>query len=298
MDADEHAQDGDLVDVVALRRALAALRLNRLYPPWRAVDAHLAALAVPAPGGPLRRAPGTAWPAGADWLRVRVDHELAPGLLPSLRAAAADPAVAARVRYLEALAAARPLVETPPAVSLVGQEGEALRGELCLDLYALARPRLLRATLRFVLRPGHGLVPGPAPAPEALGFARHGLALVPSAALVARLRETLARPAAVAWAELGAWLEPELLTVGELGPARPGLGGPWLSAVLSRVGPALARTSVDDPLLPESGLPVPAPDSPVRLSHHRKWAVPAAERAAARAWLARQGSRNLVVAVR
>lgn len=279
MCAEAHPEDTAAVDIPALRRQLAALRLNRLYPPWRAVDAHLAALQIPAPDAPLVPAPGTAWPEGAAWTRVRVDHGLAPELLSGV------PLDAARTAYLRAIAETQPLPDPAPRCAVVGHVGDRVRGELVWDRHLLPVPRLWRATLRFVARPSADLVD-------------NGLSIELSPDLRARLRQALERPAAVAWTALEALVEPELLTLGELGPARPGPSGPWLSAALSRVGPSLRQTSVDDPLLGSAGIPVPAPSAAVRLSHHRKWAVPADDLPAARAWLKSQGSRNLVVAVR
>ncbi len=276
----------DAVDLPGLRRALAGLRLNRHYPPWRDLDAHLAALTVPAPHQPLRLSPGTAWPTGDAWMRVRVDHGLAEDVLAVQRplAAAGNAQAKAQVRYLDALLTHRPLVQGPPVLRLVRHEGGRVHVELVWDLFLLQQPRFRRCTLRFAAMPGEHVVVD-------------GLDVRGGPALQPLLSQALAASPARTWRILTDAFEPLDLCIGEVGPARPGLRGPWLSASLARLTAALDHTSVDDPLLLDATLAVPAATRPERLALHRKWAVPRGELSAARAWLKSKGSRNIVYGV-
>lgn len=261
----------------ALARALPALRLNQLYPVWRTAQAHLRALAVPCPESPLQLIPGTAWPDGAAWTRVRVDHGLAAELLASLPSGGGR-RVALQRTYLTALARAVPLPPSHTTPRLVEATDGVLRVEVVHDTHALAIPLIARTTVRLAVGGADGVtVDG------------HRVHL--SASLQAAVEQIAHQPAAGA-ALLGAFGTVEQLTVGTLGPARTGLGGPWLSAALTRITPELPSSRVDDPL--RDDVVLPAPERAERMSHIRKWAVPASDVAAARAWLRERGSRNLV----
>ena len=261
----------------ALAAALPALRLNRAYLDWRSVQAHLHALAIACPDQPLALLPGTAWPRGEDWVRVRVDHGLARDVLPTLPSGGGR-ALARQRAYLAALLATAPLPPTHTRALLVERLPQHVRIEVIHNAHDLALPRLSRITVRMAAPLGpHVSLSGDTPS----------------------LSDTLARtiaalpdaPAAqtAALARLGTV---ELVTIGTIGPARTGLTGPWLSAVLTRIGPELRSSRVDDPL--RDDITLPSPDRPERMSHIRKWAVPTADKAAAKQWLADQGSRNLV----
>jgi len=271
--------------IAALCAALPALRLNHSFPPWRPIQAHLAALQLPVPGHPLIQAPDTAWPHPDAWLRVRVDGALADELLPVLRplAAGGDARAKARVAYLEAIRTVVPLEEAVWQVRLIGHDTTHLRVEITLDQHILAAPILRRTTLRIATVQG-----GP--------ITEQGHTLVLDPELERRIAEAAAAPARGVL-RLSEWGEVESLTVGEVGPARNGLRGPWLSAVLTRVSESLDRTWVDDALLDSASgdalVELPRPDRPERLSRQRKWAVPRADVSAVRGWLAQRGSRNL-----
>ena len=260
-----------------LAAAMPALRLNRAFLPWRTVHAHLRALAVACPDRPLTLTPGTAWPAATDWVRVRVDHGLAAGVLQSLPSGGGR-VVALQRTYLTALLDHTPLAPSSRTVELVEALPGRLRVEIIHDARDLALPRLARTTARLDV-----------PEDGAVTLSDGQLTLSDD------LAEAIARLAgapAAGTAHLATFGTVESVTVGAIGPARSGLTGPWLSAVLTRVSPELSSSRVDDPL--RDDIVVPSPDRPERMSHIRKWAVPAADQRAARAWLAEQGSRNLV----
>ena len=81
------------------------------------------------------------------------------------------------------------------------------------------------------------------------------------------------------------------LSLGGIGPVTDGDHGVKLSASLSRLSAELPQHHIDDPLSPE--LPVPDASAGLRLSHQRKWAVPAEDLIEHRADLARRRSKNL-----
>jgi len=265
--------------LAALRAALPALRLNRSFPPWRAIDAHLQALQIEVPGQPLALLPGTAWPHPDAWLRVRVDSGLAEEMLPVMRplARSGDAEAQARVVYFEAIASCRPLRETVWQTRLVGHEPGRVKVEITVDQHIFAVPTFRRITLRIAT-------------PVAGPIKEDGHRLSIEKGFQQTILEAGSAPARGFVALSGAGAV-ESLTVGEVGPARNGVKGPWLSAVLTRVSTALDRTFVDDAL--ESEVELPRPDRPERLSRQRKWAIPRADVSTLQGWLAERGSRNL-----
>jgi len=251
------------------RQALRALRLNRLYPDWKTLADHAAATGQPG------------WPKGEDWLRARVDQRLAPEMLERLEDQRGDPTADARRAYFEGLMKAR-LVQDHATIGLVRVEDDRVEVEWRLDRMDLPQARFVRWTLR---------VGGPTDA-----FTVDGTQAQAAPELTRRI-QLLSWHSALELA-LGLERVPGIVVHevcrGEVGPARPGPSGPWLSACLSRVAEHVRRVVVDDPL--STQLLVPSSESGHGLSHQRKWAVPTTDANAARAWLADQGSRNLVYA--
>lgn len=265
---------------ISLGRALAALRLNKHYPPWRAVADHLDAVSILPPGEQLALSEGGGWPASSEWLRARVDPGLAPGLIPTFAALAdaGDLPARARLAYLQTMAAARPLFPRGLQVSLVHQEEERATFELVLDRLDLAQLHLVRWTLRVEDSPG----------PRLGGDAFVATA---TARFEDRLRRLGTEAALPAFLSLSDELRVLGLVRGEIGPARAGTAGPWVSAALSRIERGLRRTTIDDPLLEE--IEIPSPDADFGMSHLRKWAVPSADLPILEQLLSARGSRNL-----
>lgn len=271
------------MSVAALQSALRALRLNQSHVPWRAVARHLDGVALVPPGAELRWA--EAWPHPDEWLRVRVDQRLAQDLLPRLRIQAKrDPVSAAKVDYLESLCRIPALLDEDLRVALVHSGDGQTTCELVLDRVELALPRFVRWTLRVTDRAGRLQ-------PDLL----HSHADPRFATLVRLLTSQSASEALAALHALPD-LEVNEVVRGEIGPARPGPSGPWVSAVLSRASPALSGVRLDDPVV--AHVPAPEAHHGFGLARHRKWAVPRADRAAATRWLRDQGSRNLVYGYR
>ncbi len=274
--------------VARLCAGLAALRLNKHFPPWRAVAAHLSATAVLPPGEALSICENTGWPHRSAWLRVRADHGLAPQLLPRLAhlEAKGDAPSMQKGEYLRAMAAAVPLQDRPLRAALVRREQGVALYEVVLDRLDLALPAFVRWTVRLVERDTGGQ-----------RFSVGELETRASAQFVGRMRLLATQPAAAALAALQAesGVEVEELVRGEIGPI-VGLDADTppdhLTAVLSRVSTTLKRTSVDDPLA--EAVLAPGATLHFGLSRHRKWAVPVGAVAARRAWLDGRGSRNLV----
>lgn len=272
--------------VVDVQRGLRALRLNVHFPPWRSISDHLDGVRLLPPGAALRLDAASGWPHPEEWLRVRVDRHLAPELLGRLQAieAAGDLSVSAKAAYLRALLAVTPLGTPALSVSLIESAEGFARYEVVLDRLELGRPSLVRWTLRL-REVGQGR------------FSPDALEARATEHFEQRLRRLTAQTPLAAYLLLRE--EPSLsieeLVRGELGPIlhRPEGSGPWVSAVLSRLSPLLSQSTVEDPLL-EADFAVPGPGLGVGLAHHRKWAVPAADMASVRAWLAARGARNIV----
>ncbi len=269
----------DAAPVAGLCAALEALRLNHHYPAWRPIVAHLQGAAL----GPCPPAEGAAWPASEAWARAWADRAHAPALLPQLDrlAAAGDHPSAAEARRLRALLELPSPAPEPLRASLIAPSPTAPRFEVVVDHIDLAALRFVRWTVRLADPAGAPLQARP-PGPDEVAAAFRGW--------LPRLGAAGPTDAALALAAHPGVVLDELIR-GEIGPAVAGPRGPWLSAALSRVA-ALDASRVDDPLLDHAVLP--SEDSPWRLAHHRKWAVPAADVAEARAWLGARGSRGLV----
>ena len=250
--------------VVDLQRGLRALRLNRHFPPWRAISDHLDGVRLLPPGASLRMDAASGWPHPEEWLRVRVDRRLAPELLGRLQAieAAGDLSGAAKADYLRALLAVTPLGTPAVEVSLIEQGAGFARYEVVLDRLELGRPALVRWTLRL----------------REAGQARFSPDALEARAtehFEQRLRRLAGQPPLAAWLLLRE--EPSLtveeLVRGELGPVLHRDGGPCISAVLSRLSPLIEGVTVEDPLLGDGALAVPGPELRIGLAHHRKWAA-------------------------
>lgn len=278
--------DAAVRHVRALQAGLRALRLNRHFPAWRDIAAHLDGVAILPPGEGLALCEA-GWPAPDAWLRVRIDQRLADELLARLAGleAAGDAPAMAKARYLRALCAVTALSRGELSVALIERGEGRARFEVILDRIELSVPSLVRWTLRLSEPEGERLEAGDLTARATERFTRRLQALTTQPALAATL---------LLESEDGVVVEE--LVRGEVGPCRVVDGMPWLSAVLSRISRALPETSMDDPLA--AGMAIPRSDAGLRLSHHRKWAVPRAAQADARAWLDALGSRNLVYAYR
>lgn len=271
--------------VRSLQSGLRALRLNRHYPSWRAVSAHLDGVAILPPGEGLRLCPA-GWPHPDAWLRVRIDQRLAPELLERLRGLerAGDGPAIAKAEYLRAIQAVTPLERGGLSVALIERCAARARFEVIIDRVELSIPSLVRWTIRLSEPEGERLESDTLTARATERFTRRLQALTTQAAL-----------SAVVLLEADG-VQVEELVRGELGPNRMVDGQPWLSASLSRISRTLPQTSLDDPLA--EGMAIPRADAALRLSHHRKWAVPRASQSAARGWLTEQGSRNIVYGYR
>lgn len=247
--------------VARLGRALDALRLNRQYPDWERVRAHLAAM--PGPAG-LRVDRASGLPVPREWIRVRVEAELAnqAGML-----------------------AARDV-----AVQLRNRTGDRASYAVRVDRIDVATGTVARYSLILSDRPGRVVSDGEL-ALEAGERFRKRLELLSTqdAALAfAALRDQEG-------------LEVEEVVRGVVGPAAyrgcgpaelSGLDGPILSACLERASLDVSQRAVDDPLA--TSVVVPSAGQTFGLSRSRKWAAPEAAVPAVRAWLATKNSRGLV----
>lgn len=261
-----------LLVVASLRAALPALRLNHAWLPWRTVASHLAGLTVPVPGGqPLALLAGTAWPHPEAWVRFRVDHALASS------APSAPKGDAEQQAYLQAICAFAPVPSRTATLRWVSRDTPRGLAEVTLDEGRLIVPLFRRTTVRLVLPLSE--------IPDAYEGWPQWESLLDA---VSRAGDNPVESSAV----LDKYGEIEYTTVADIGPAQSGIRGPWLSAVLTRLARDLDATRIDDPLAHETA--VPSSSSAFRLSRHRKWAVPAEDSKAARQYLDRLGSRNLV----
>ncbi|MFT4975700.1 MAG: hypothetical protein ACI8S6_001587 [Myxococcota bacterium] len=267
----------------SLQRGLRALRLNRHFPPWRDISAHLGGVGVLPPGEDLRLDEDSGWPHPEEWLRVRVDQRLAPQLLARLQPLvdARDPDSVAKADYFTAMLAAAPIGEGRVSVGLIEQSSATSRFEIVVDRLELGRPVFVRWTLRLAEAGAERLAAGAIESHASEHFTRRLQRLASQDAVSAML---LLR------AEPG--LEVEEIVRGEIGPLQPHPDGVRLSAVLSRAAPNLARTSVDDTLTTQ--MTIPNEDAGFGLSHHRKWAAPKASLSLFKHALRESGSRNIV----
>lgn len=244
-----------------LGRALDALRLNRQYPDWERVRDHLAAAAGRA-GLRIDRASGL--PVPREWIRVRVEAELAgrAGML-----------------------AAREV-----QVQLRSRSAERASYAVRVDRLDVATGTVARYSLVLSDAPGRVVSDGELELQAGERFRK-------------RLELLSTQDAALAFAALRdqEGLDVEEVVRGVIGPAvHAGCGpsdltafeGPILSACLERASVDLAERRVDDPLV--ASVVVPAEKQPFGLARSRKWAAPRASVAQLRVWLAARGSRGLV----
>lgn len=265
-----------------LQRGLRALRLNRHFVPWQALRDHLDGLRPGLAEG-VSLADGSAWPHPDAWLRVRVDHRLAPEMAARLAPLAASGAAGARQKlaYFTAMADVTPLPLPGVSVSLVEQREGACRYEIVVDRVELARPVFVRWTLRLAEAGAERLSPDAFASSASDHFERR-LQLLSTQDAVSAMLLLRAEPG----------LDVEEVVRAEVGPALLSAGGPRLTAVLSRAATALTRTSIDDPL--SGTMTVPNASAGFGLSHHRKWAVPRTEAAAFKSALRGKGCKNIV----
>lgn len=265
-------------------RGLEALRLNRQYPPWDAIRDHVAAVGVPQPEGcRLALCPTTGWPHPSEWLRVRVDHRLAPDLLERIRhiEAAGDPLAIAKATYLRAMAACRPLQDGELRVALVRREAEGVRFQVVLDRLETGLPAFVRWTIRLLDR-------------GARSFAADEMAPRAHASFTRRLVALTSQPVPEAMVLLAADadLEVEEMIRGEVGPLLESEAGPMVTAGLGRAAPTLQGVGVDDPL--QDRIHVPSALAGFGYTFQRKWAVPRVAVDATTAWLRKLGSKGVV----
>lgn len=246
-------------------RALDALRLNRQYPDWERVRDHLAAAAR---ADTLRLDRASGLPVPREWIRLRVEAELA---------GRPDQALAARAVH----------------VALRHVAGDRASYAVRVDRLDFVTATLARYSLVVADRPGRVVSEGELALQAAERFRR-------------QLELLSTQDAALAFAVLrDEGLEVEEVVRGVIGPAcYDGCGpatlhtfgpGPILSACLERASLDLPDRRVDDPLAASIVLPK---DAPFGLSRSRKWAAPEAAVPALRAWLASLGSRGLVYGYR
>ncbi|MCB9761142.1 MAG: hypothetical protein H6739_14980 [Alphaproteobacteria bacterium] len=277
--------------------ALQALRLNKQFPPWRQVAAHLRAMADV--GLKVDRTSGL--PAPREWLRVRTAHELAAEHLAELMAidlVALPPAEAARIRAerdrLERVMDIDPLPTRHMEVALRHLDGERASWRVLIDRLDLATATLARYSLILSGTPGRHV-------------SRGELELKASEAFARDLEVLSTQDAALAFAVLTEHgLEVEEVVRGVIGPGwlpgttpcgpaplhAVGLQQPALTAALERASRDLSGGRVDDPLAVR--VTVPGQGATFGLAGMRKWAVAKGDRGRLRAWLAGTGSRNLV----
>lgn len=276
-----------------LSRGLRALRLNLYYPGWRMLSDHLIGVGhIPPSQDGFSLCPRTGWPHPEEWLRFRIDHSLAPDLLPRIARAEATGDVPSvhKADYLRHILEIEPLQTPPIHVSLVaiedGPDGPQGRFEVVIDRLEPAEPSFVRWTLRVLdLDIGDRIHV-------------HELEARATDAFERRLQVLAAQPALAAWLVL--WEDEEVrveeVVRGEIGPVVHHAEGPCLSATLTRIANHLSGIRVDDPLVPDLLIPeTDTGDIPrYGMSHSRKWAIPEAASDAHRAWLLSEGSKNLV----
>lgn len=257
--------------VRAFAAAVEALRLNRQFPDWERVREHLRAIHrscfnlessdTSPDGSGLRLDPRSGLPVPRAWIRARVEAELAgaAGLLPAR----------------EVHVALRNVRD--------GRASYAVR----VDRLDVVSATVARYTLILADRPGRNVSEGELALRAADGFR-------------AKLELLSTQDAALAFAALTeAGLEVEDVVRGVVGPAlvpgRAGIeipaSGLVLSACLERASLDLQGQRVDDPLIDTIVLPA---NARFGLTRARKWAAPAADVPAVRAWLDARNSRGLV----
>lgn len=285
----------------ALGQALKALRLNRQFPPWHQVAAHLGAMGLAAE---LRADRASGLPIPREWLRVRTEHELAAEGLAELMAvelAALPPERAARLEARQA--ALRLLLDLEPLptrrleVALRHLEGERASWKVVVDRLDLATATLARYSLVLTGDAGRQVSRGELELQASEGFARdlEVLATQDAALAFAVLRERGLEVEEVVRGVIG----PGLLPASPEGPACGpedlrglGLSQPVLSAALERASVFLEGGKVDDPVA--TRVTVPGQGVDFGVASQRKWAVHVSDKARLKDWLEGRGSRGLV----
>lgn len=281
----------------AVSRGLGALRLNQHFPPWQRLAAWLRAM--PGPDG-VRVDRESGLPAPREWVRLRVDRELAEAALADLATVDTTrlpPDAAARLREQRSDLAETLALDALPArevhVALRHVEGGRASYLVRVDRFDVATATVARYTLVLADRAGRSVGEGE-------------LELRASDAFRAHLELLSTQDAALAFALLRAreGIEVEEVVRGVIGPGViPGkagpaalrglpLGGPVVSACLERASLDVAGGRVDDPLA--ATVVVPGQGEVFGISRQRKWAAPRAGVPALKAWLEARGSRNIV----
>lgn len=285
----------------ALGRALRALRLNKQFPPWRQVAAHLGAMGL---GESVRADRASGLPIPREWLRVRSEHELAGEGLAELMAvdvAALPPDRAARItarrEVLSLLMDLDPLPTRHLEVALRHLEGERASWKVTVDRLDLATATLARYSLILTGDPGRHVSRGELELRASEDFARdlEVLSTQDAALAFAVLREQGLEVEEVVRGVIGPGLLPAAEGAGACGPpglCALGLRRPALSAALERASVFLEGGRVDDPIAQRVTVPGEGVDFGV--ATWRKWAVHRDDKAQLEAWLAQKGSRGLV----
>lgn len=261
-------------------RALDTLRLNRHFPPWDRVAAHLAVAAETVGRGALRLDRNSALPVPREWLRVGVEAQLG---VAAARRAALMPAFDVHV-------------------ALRSHTTDRASYAVTVDRLDLGSATVARYSLMVSDRPGKLANVGELALQAAERF-RERLSLLTSqdAALAfVVLREEgmeveevvrgLIGPGAVTAGD-------PLLPAGDPGCGPPalrslGLGAPLMSACLERASVALPQIVLDDPL--GEHVMLPTQHGRFGLSRVRKWAVAEGDLPVLQRWVQEQGSRGLV----
>lgn len=274
-------------------RAVEALRLNRHFPDWERVRAHVSAMA----GAGLRLDPTSGLPVPREWIRARVEAELRAGRVETDQHAesggrshgSADEAGALR-RSSEGTptsAAHAPLPARDVQVALRNVHDGRASYAVRVDRLDVVTATLARYSLVLSDRVGRTVSEGELSLRAADSF-RTTLELLST------------QDAALAFAALReGGLEVEDVVRGVIGPAvLPGRAGPpvpaaglVLSACLERASVDLTGQRVDDPLVDSL---VVFHDARIGLTRARKWAAAHPDVEGVRAWLTSKGSRGLV----
>lgn len=274
--------------------ALRALRLNQYFPPWRSVAGHLQLLADT---GPIRIVPETGMLAPREWVKARIDRDMATSVLAEFADLAVDalPVEAgerlqAKRRRMQGLLALDPIEGRKVHVALRNRRGSVASYKIVVDRTDVATGSLARYTIIASDTPGARISEGE-------------LSLRASEAFTEKLSILSTQDAALAFALLRErGLEVYEIVRGALGPAgSPSEAGPEMlrtlsgvswSACMERVSLDLSKGRIDDPLM--KTITVPGANVDFGLVVQRKWAVARVDKEAFRSWLKEHGSRNLV----
>jgi hypothetical protein len=276
-------------------RAVEALRLNRHFPDWERVRAHVSAMA----GAGLRLDPTSGLPVPREWIRARVEAELKAGRGVETAGSRTESQGRSSGSAREA-GALRPSSEGTPTsaahaplpardvqVALRNVHDGRASYAVRVDRLDVVTATLARYSLVLSDRVGRTVSEGELSLRAADSF-RTTLELLST------------QDAALAFAALReGGLEVEDVVRGVIGPAvLPGRAGPpvpaaglVLSACLERASVDLTGQRVDDPLVDSL---VVFHDARIGLTRARKWAAAHPDVEGVRAWLTSRGSRGLV----